>query len=289
MRKILVTAAVILLCLAALAGYGLYSSKHMLAVSRYTVETDKISGHIRIVQLTDLHNSEFGENNEKLIQMVREQNPDLILFTGDLVNQNDGNSEIAETAVRELSGIAPLYISYGNHEAGYEKAYGKDLTAVFEKCGAVVLEKEYLDITVNGQDIRLGGIYGYCLPGKYLRTGEASKEDCDFLTEFQNTDRYTVLMCHMPVCWIINHSLDEWDADCVFSGHVHGGQIIIPFKGGLYGPDFGWFPGRLEGLYYSENGRKVLVLSRGLGTAEKIPRMNNIPEILVADISGTGE
>ena len=285
MRKRIVSICLMFLLVLALLGVlGLYSSKYFLSESSYTVSSSKITEPIRIVQLTDLHNSEFGENNSKLVDRVAAQQPDLILVTGDLLNQDTERTDIAATLISGLKEIAPVYVSYGNHEVGHEKKYGSNLRALYTEAGATVLEYDWTGLTVKGQQIRLGGLYGFCLPGKYLKTGEARKNECAFLEEFQDTTDMTILMCHMPVCWQINGSLDEWDVDVVFAGHSHGGQVIIPGVGGLWAPDRGWFPGREQGLYWSKDGQKVLVLSRGLGNWEKIPRFNNIPEILIADI-----
>ncbi|MGN1014467.1 MAG: metallophosphoesterase [Butyricicoccus sp.] len=283
-RHIWIFVITVLLAVGALIGRSIYQSKHSLTGTSYRINTDAVQAPIRIVQITDLHNSTFGENNRNLIDLTAEQSPDLILMTGDLLNSDDPRTDLATELISDLCSIAPVYVSLGNHEIEYRERFDTDIVKLYEDSGAVVLDKQYEDITVNGQSIRLGGIYGYCLPANYLETKEADPEECAFLTAFQNTDAYMILMCHMPVCWLINDGLDEWDVDCVFSGHVHGGQIVLPLIGGVYAPDMGLFPGRLQGLYASEDGSKRLVLSRGLGSTESIPRCNNIPEVVVVDI-----
>lgn len=282
-RKVFTITVIIILVLIGCIFIELYRSKYLLQVSVSEIFSDKITNRIRIVQLSDNHNSIFGKDNQQLIEKVKAQDPDLILMTGDLINSNEANTNIATNLISSLCDIAPVYVSLGNHEVEYQENFGTDIFQLYEKSGAVVLDKQYKDIIVNGQQIRLGGIYGYCLPAKYLETKEADPEECAFLTDFQSTDYYTILMCHMPVCWMINDGLNEWNIDCIFAGHDHGGQIRIPYIGGLWAPDQGWFPGRESGLYYSSDNRKVLVLSRGLGSNERIPRFNNIPEIVVAD------
>ena len=275
---------IVLLLAGIMVGRSLYQSKYSLNCTLYQISSDKIDTPVRIVQLTDLHNSEFGENNQELIDRVTAQFPDLILITGDLLNADETRTDIATNLIFALCDIAPVYISLGNHEIEYHENFGKDIVELYQNLGAEVLEWKYKDITINGQHLRLGGIYGYCLSDKYLKTEEADPEECAFMTDFQDTDLFTVLMCHIPVCWMINDGLDEWDVDCVFSGHVHGGQAILPLIGGVFAPDMSWFPGRLEGIFSSEMGNKALVLSRGLGNTENIPRFNNIPEIVVVDL-----
>ena len=235
---------IICLVLSLLLVSGLLSitlSRTALTVSRYQLTASKLTGPIRIVQLTDLHNSEFGEDNERLAARVAEQEPDLILVTGDLLNENEERTDIAVTLIRKLAEIAPVYVSFGNHEVGHERRFGTDLRALYTQAGARVLNDDWVDLTLKDQELRIGGIYGYCLPSKYR---ESRKSESAFLEEFQNTERTTLLLCHMPVCWIINGSLDGWDVDVVLSGHIHGGQVRLPLIGGLWAPDQGWFPGK---------------------------------------------
>ena len=283
-RIIRIGITVLFLAIAALSlSYVL--SRYGLTVTRFELSQQKLSEPLRIVQLTDLHNSEFGKGNERLIRKVREQQPDLILLTGDMLNQYEERTDVPVNLIRELSQIAPVYASYGNHEQQHEKNYGSDIRAIFTEAGATVLEQEWVDVEIKGQELRIGGIYGYCMAGYYLKTDETDEMETAFLDDFCDTDRTKLLLCHMPVAWIKYGSLDYWDTDYVFAGHAHGGQVRIPFVGGLYAPDQGRFPGRCEGLFFSKDALHTLVLSRGLGTSKsKLPRLNNIPEILVVDL-----
>jgi len=307
----------ILLIIIVIVGGELYISKYCLTTTHYTITSDRIEHPFRVVQLTDLHASVFGKGNEKLIAAVKKEEPDLVLITGDLINSKSGeDTTIATDLISKLSGIAPVYFSYGNQEKSLEDDYHTDITSLYSQAGAVVLERDYQEIMVKGQKIRIGGIYGYCLPDIYAQENHWEDESA-YLKEFQNTDLYTILMCHMPLSWIEYSSLYDWNIDCVFAGHVHGGQVRIPLVGGLWAPDQGWFPGKECGIYstdeqgwnrykkdildWIENSENMdtayykecllqaeykpshTILSRGLGNTDKLPRFNNIPEIVVVD------
>lgn len=267
---------------------NLNQSKCSLSCSFYQINSDKIAIPIKVLQLTDLHNSEFGENNQELIDRIASQSPDLILLTGDLLNSGEFVTEIAANLISSLCQIAPVYLSFGNHEIEYRDNFNRDIAQLYQSAGATVLNYEYKDIIINGQPLRIGGIYGYCLPDKYLETGEADPGECKFLWDFENTDRYKILLSHLPIAWMKNDGLEEWDIDCVFSGHLHGGQVILPGIGGVYAPDMGWFPGQLKGIFDSEDGKRHLVLSSGLGNTELVPRFNNIPEIVSVELMPDG-
>lgn len=309
---------ILLIILIGLSVWSLYESKYCLDISFYKIENEQLSEPIRVVQLTDLHSSYFGENNEKLLSQVAEQSPTIILITGDLVN-NKVDTEVSASIslIRQLTEIAPVYFSYGNQEIDIQERYGLDIKSLYTDAGATVLDFEYIDTIINEQSVRIGGIYGYCQTEVYAQETHREKESY-FLKDFQDTDNYKVLMCHMPVCWIESGSLYDWDVDVVFSGHAHGGQIRLPYIGGLWAPDQGWFPGKECGVYttdedtwikhtkemiewakemkfdasyynssyYQDRGYKpsYLILSRGLGSTEHIPRFNNTPEIVVVDI-----
>ena len=280
---LLVILVIIAFCMVSLA-----RSKYGLENSRYEISSSKAAEDVRIVEIADLHNAVFGESNVRLVDMIKAQEPDLILMVGDMVQEDEEDLTVVTDLIKELSDTAPIYFSLGNHEEAYIKNYpDRDLLAEISAAGATILDKSYEDITVNGTDIRIGGIYGYCLPATDSLRQEFTNQpdriaEMDWLLTYQDTEKLKLLLCHMPVCWILNGSLEYYDVDVVFAGHAHGGQVRLPFVGGLYAPDQGWFPGREEGLYTED--ASTLVLTRGLGSEMKVPRFCNTPEVVTLDI-----
>lgn len=262
---------------AALDAAGSLIANRTVRVTEYSIDSEKMTGGFRILLISDLHNTEFGRENEKLLCRMKETEPDLICMAGDMLNGDEQETEILVNLIEQASAIAPVCVSYGNHETEYEERYGTDLRPLLERAGAKVLEQTYIDAEINGQPVRIGGLYGYAMPTQPGFDGEEQR----FLEKFQDTEALKILLCHMPAAWIQWNSLEFWDADLVLSGHTHGGQVKIPFLGGVYAPDQGWFPGFTDGRMAQEE--KTLIITSGLGSEGWIPRINNRPEMVLVD------
>ena len=299
-NKTVILLLIILLILIWFVGEILISY-HWMKVNRYPVTvrnlpyTDTVTdAGFKMVVLSDLHDHEFGKDNEQLIRRVKEQNPEMIILDGDMLNEDSKSDRIPVRLVEGLAEIAPVYYALGNHELDYigategkkmqkhpeDSGLVKDLT----NAGACVLEEGYRDVEISGCKVRIGGMYEYA----FALDGDNSAENLtgdarDFLEDFQNTDRYKIMLCHRPDSFIFGDASDYWKIDLVISGHDHGGQVVIPFKGGLYGGDQGWFPPYVHGLY--RTGRIRLFVTSGLSSEKQLlPRWNNRPEIAVLNV-----
>lgn len=253
-----------------------------LMVQNYKITSERIRNRMKIVMIADLHDSRFGSENQKLIEKIEEQQPDMILMDGDMINEDSENSMVAEKLIRKLAKKVPVYYALGNHEMVYMKKHPA-LISKLEKAGAVVLDQKETETVIKGNKICIGGIYDYAfaVDGE----GHMSKKDMNvkklkFLEEFQAQESFRVMMAHRPDSFIFGEAFKTWNIDLVVSGHNHGGQIVIPGKGGLYGGDQGWFPKYVDGIHHFET-VKNMVITRGLGSSgEKLYRMNNVPEIV---------
>lgn len=279
MKSIAKIVLCIFLTFALIVGILIFISQKCLKVTTYQLESEKVRERLRIVQLTDLHSYQFGKDNERLIKRIIAQAPDLIFMTGDMLNGYEERTDILCDLVKELGEVAPIYVSYGNHEKEYMDTFGEEdcLKDALQAAGAVVLEQEYVDIEVNGTELRIGGLYGYVLDYDFQDGTEQR-----FMEQFVETDRMKLLLAHIPEGLLLWKSMETWEVDLIFSGHVHGGQIRIPFIGGLYDPEEGYFPTYTKGMFTL--GNSTMILSAGLGSSHGIPRVNNIPEIVVCEI-----
>lgn len=279
-HKVLIITGLLLVIFVILVGFEIYISKNWLTVNHYELNNAGFDEPIKIVIISDLHDHDFGNS---LPEKIREQNPDLIIMAGDMLNQDTDQEEQLYRAVSELKDIAPVYYGLGNHEMVYMENHPSFVNDL-EQYGCTVLDYLYKDIEVKGNQIRLGGLYDYPYGTGDCYAEDAPDEIKTFMKEFVGTDRYKIMIAHRPDSYVFGDDTKVYEIDLVISGHLHGGQAVIPFKGGLYGGDQGWFPKYVHGLY--EKDLIHMIITSGLGTSKKkIPRFNNIPEILVLTIN----
>lgn len=286
MRRRIWMGAILLLALALWTATGVRQSYRDPVVRTWTVPVQHLSAPVRAVVMADLHNRDFGEDNRVLEELTADAEPDLILLDGDIVNADAADAGVAVSLVLALKDIAPVYYAWGNHELDYLSAGTSPLREELEAAGAAVLDREWTDLTVNSAALRLGGLYDYAFAMDDFNTCDPERMDpeiYDFLTAFQDTDRCRIMLSHRPDSFIFGEAAATWDVDLVISGHDHGGQVVLPLLGGVFGGDQGLFPAYVHGI--CEKDGLTLAITSGLGSQrEALPRFRNPPEIMVLDL-----
>lgn len=229
-----------------------------------------------IVQISDLHNAEFGKEQSRLIEEIRKQEPDIIAVTGDLIDSSHTNVETAMTFIEDAVLIAPVYYVTGNHEGWVESLVYEKLKIRMLEAGVHILEDESEVLLYENTSLNIVGVQDPDMPGNNVVLTKNTINDL-----LEQTEGYTVLLSHRPELF---DKYVEGGADLVLSGHAHGGQFRIPFIGGVVAPDQGLFPKYTEGIF-TENGT-TMVVSRGLGNSVVPVRINNRPEIVVVRLVG---
>lgn len=252
-----------------------------LELNTYTVSSGRLpeafDGY-RIAHISDLHNTEMGKDNDKLLNMLREAKPDIIAITGDLIDSRNTDIEIALQFVEEAVKIAPCYYVTGNHEARVSE-YFDDLKNGLTELGIIILEDERVDLDKNSETITLIGINDPSFKSDYL-FGDSETVVETHLQELMNESySFTLLLSHRPELFEIYVNNE---VDLVLSGHAHGGQFRLPFVGGLVAPNQGLFPKYDAGLYTEENTN--MIVSRGIGNSILPFRFNNRPEVILIEL-----
>lgn len=282
-KKIALGVIFLLLIIICASGYFcIVKQNESFEVTKYELTSAKIDGEFKIVLMSDLHNSEFGDRNELLIEEVKDISPDLIIMCGDMVQKDEPDISVLMNLCSQLKDVADIFFVYGNHEGVLE----------YDPTGPkIVLEKYLMEqgvtvcypgeykITKNDTEI---GFFSVSVSDETYESDAALQKQ---FKEFTEKDCFKIVASHYPE--ILYNVLAEENYDLGVAGHYHGGQIILPKLGGLYHADTGFFPKYYGGLYQLKNAK--LIITRGLGNSSLIPRINNKPELVFIDINGSEE
>ena len=255
-------------------------SNTALELNSYTVSSDRLpeafDGY-RIAHVSDLHNAEMGKDNEKLLTMLREAEPDIIAITGDLIDSRNTDIEIALEFTGAAMEIAPCYYVTGNHEARVSEY--DELKEGLTEQGVAILDDERIELVLSGKTIALLGVNDPSFQTDYL-FGDSETVMKSKLQEVSDAENeFTILLSHRPELFNV---YADTHLDLVLSGHAHGGQFRLPFVGGLVAPNQGLFPKYDAGLYTEENTN--MIVSRGIGNSILPFRFNNRPEVILIEL-----
>lgn len=271
-------AAVLLALCVALAMTGL--NQGMFDVTFYRVSSDKIIGRLRIVQLSDLHLSQFGKDNAELVDAVAKLTPDIIAITGDMNISGNPDYRVVLTLCAQLTPIAPVYYSLGNHEYVDQIFSGSAIQKDLKALGVHVLDNQAESLTIGDNAIQIIGISESASQLAQTYGGDKTMAE-RFIEKWSGYEGFNLLLIHYPTA--VPARLSAFDFDLALCGHEHGGLIRVPKLGGLYAPDEGLLPDYAEGYFAFRN--NAMIVSRGLGNSSWVPRFNNDPELVVVDVT----
>ncbi len=237
-----------------------------------------------IALLTDSHNM----NPEPVIQSLKRQKPEIILIAGDIVNGEYGTEDgrvlkrqqNVLSLLRACTGIAPTYLSWGNHD----RCLGPEDIKEIEKAGVTILDNTFIPVSLVGKQVVIGGLTSAWITDYRKRSEETDtpvymlrKKGKDpaipqysWLQEYAAVPGYHILLSHHPEYL----RFIPKEIELIVSGHAHGGQWRVLGRG-LFAPGQGIFARMISGVI---DGR--LILSRGLSNPVRVPRLNNPTEII---------
>ncbi len=250
-------------------------------LSKFKIKSEKIPENfsgLKIAQISDFHTVECENENQKLLDLISEGNPDIIVITGDFIDSRSTKVEVSLKFAEKIIKIAPCYYVAGNHESRMPDKYF-ELLKGFESLGVTVLNDENIILEKGGDKIQITGIKD---PAFKLLYDDSEDEEIvkNKLKRLESEENlYKILLSHRPE--LFDLYCDE-KYDLIFAGHAHGGQFRFPLIGALQAPKQGLFPKYTEGLY--EKGESKMLLSRGVGYSKVPIRIYCRPQIILAEL-----
>ena len=268
------------LLILSLSAWIIWANK-ALELNSYTIQSEQIPASFdsfRIAHLSDLHNAEMGKDNEKLLSLLREANPDIIVITGDIVDCHRTDIDIVLHFAEKAVEIAPCYYVSGNHESLIGEDYERLKSGLIER-KITVLSDEKIVLERGGETVSLLGVNDPGFLIHYLSNDCATVMENKLQYFSIDESEYTILLSHRPELFEV---YAEYGMDLVFTGHAHGGQFRLPWIGGLYAPNQGLLPEYDSGLYSKESTN--MLVSRGIGNSLFPIRFNNRPEVILVEL-----
>lgn len=264
----------------------IYINYKVIFVSKYNIIDKEIPNSFdgfKILHLSDWHETRYGKNNEKLVDLIKKQSPDIIVITGDMVVRQKQAYKKSIDFIKKLD-FCKVYMTLGNHELELTKERLEDFKEKLKEANVVVLDNECDYLEKNGEVIHLYGLTfnshlqatRYKLKGKVVE--RYAKIQADFFDGIPK-DEYKILLTHDPLNFI---SYAKMGFDLIYAGHLHGGGIRL-FGFGVSTPRKLWYFTRLAGGMVDRYGSKIIV-SRGAGNSRFPIRIFNPPEISITTL-----
>jgi predicted MPP superfamily phosphohydrolase len=260
----------------------LYYENNALDITEYEIKSENAGDKLLIAHLSDLHSKPF----EKVVNTLDERKPDIIVITGDYINDKCKKRDKMLEFGKRLVSVAPVVYITGNHERRLEN-FDK-LMNELSQIGFKVLLNECCYISLKSTSLSFLGLdenQADFEDYKARKNGTFVYRDMSpYFREFEKYKGYKIVLSHFPENFkaIPEMNYSQYDFDLQLSGHAHGGQFIIPFFGPVFSPGQGIRPKYARGSFGE---RPKLIVSRGLGNAEFPFRLFNHPEINMITIN----
>ena len=241
-------------------------------INRFDIVRYKIDKNIKIMLMSDMHNREISD---RIVKAISEEEPDYIIMSGDMINESIKDTE---NFIKLLDRIDSdkIYYTFGNHE---------DELSETDKEEYYKILKKYKINLLNNKSVKLSNniiLSGFDIPYdfyKFMGKKITKKDMSEYLNKCE-IDKYNILVAHNPL-W--NEYYKEFNYDLCLSGHVHGGMVRFPFIGGIFSPDYKFFPKYTKGKY--KVGDMTSIVSSGLGYSKRIKmRILNPGEVVIINL-----
>lgn len=301
-----------------------YAQNNWIGITKYNIELNSgksadskdsaavTTTAIKIVHLSDLHGNYLGGNNNDLINKIKSIAPDIVVITGDWVDQDTKDLAFFAKLINTIESVSPVFYIPGNHEHWLVKM--SEWKQVLEQNKVKMMQNEILTVKVKGKEVNILGL-------DEATVSLNSKEQNELFKSLESKEGLKIVLGHYPENFFYPGDIfyKNMKFDLFFTGHAHGGQFRLPFIGGVFSPGQGFFPMLYEGVHFSDDEKVVnnyfqtinnaksisgtesnsnsistangttgklpaMIISRGLGNSVIPQRLFNRPEIVVASV-----